>query len=1377
MEARSLLAGLGLARIAVLALMTALEVVVFFTFWDLSLYFDDQSSSDAKNVALGQLLVITCCVLCGSLYTLTGFIIATAVRVTNWRPTMKRVCLGEQYAVLSLTTITFVLNVALAVLVLGEGDPHSPMAASRSQRPQCAGVKDIVIGQSVGTSQTELGAARGLRAAIDEANSLTKLTFVLKQYNHSSDDDIVRNARRLVEEDCVFLIAASTGTSYLEARVVDYFRNYSVPLVGTLSASMALRNVSLLLADYDIRGVMGPSFTVHLPFVANIRASGIDEIDTVMSMLSHDWDLLSCVGLVTHDTQFDKWTTDYVNKSLRALTGHPWGLRSFVQLPMTTGHIDSAQVDSKLLQLFANGQVKALVVATLPNATADFVTELALWGHTDLLVFFAAWVTPEDLEEKLTAPTKALLHSNRIKLLFTQNMPSPTPDKPWMATPLQRRFGASVVPPAQRSHMALEGYLTGWFIYEVAQQAIARTGLPLTPLAFLRTLFVDVRTFNVLGMTLGPYGDGGFSGGPDMQSSGDACNQGVHEVFMTSWDPQTGVQTPLQGATLKFAGCRAPDWSANGQMTVVGSFDDISNGMNPGELSGLLGAVNLYNSQGASTMVLRSKLGNISDAANDLAASKVTAMVASELRDPTYVKVFKSVATFAPIPGYFILTRPFNRRVINLFPSAYDEMAAAVQWFQSKNVKRLAFILSKESEYDAFLILGGSFYMDSVSMSRRPRLLNSRVRLQHGELRPNMTWVNMTGMDMTSIISVTPPLPIFASTSALRIEFSTWVSSSNAAGDPSVFAGFIAGRFLSQVVDVARGSDPSKNITADDLLDAVYSRSVFVVDGLQFGPFTDKCSDTTRDCCNQGSNTVYILQGGPALSVTPFVVGNCGRWYLPAESKKPDKDDTSLVLGLSIGLGGGGLICITAVILLAIWRASRTLEYLNIQRGEIEIGQCLGQGHLGAMYMADWHGTTVAVRMIDKKATSKEDQKVVKEEVLLLHKLHHPNLLMLMGYCETRSDILVVTEYMEGGTLAAYLRKEKRYASVYSLVAMAFMDSKGTVKVSDLWFSSKRGALSSSGSGRSLKRAAWLPPEVIASTFLTQATDVYAFGVVLWELIAPPEMVLSSSASATASESQHSSVPASPAAAAAVPPSPSPGLMNLGDIASVVEMHNAQMGPPEVPPNASPEVADLMRSDRFDKKKFVTKAMTKGIRDSGSNDKFKKLQEQIKQSHWGEFKIVNRKVQTFLTFKDREHCHKDKLCFVCQSPNHNKEDCPNIQESDMIEFLHKKGYKVNYTSITVDHITSPTVMHDQAKDDTDNPFRDVLMFDNNVNAQLDSGADRMMINIKYVKKLQWGDHHFICKFENLLIFEYNHAWNKLVKEQERANCLQSTSAL
>eukprot|EP00727_Mastigamoeba_balamuthi_P014709 m51a1_g9864 hypothetical protein (161) ;mRNA; f:32636-36683 len=102
--------------------------------------------------------------------------------------------------------------------------------------------------------------------------------------------------------------------------------------------------------------------------------------------------------------------------------------------------------------------------------------------------------------------------------------------------------------------------------------------------------------------------------------------------------------------------------------------------------------------------------------------------------------------------------------------------------------------------------------------------------------------------------------------------------------------------------------------------------------------------------------------------------------------------------------------------------------------------------------------------------------------------------------------------------------------------------------------------------------------------------------------------------------------------------------------------------------------------DRFDKKKFVMKATTKGIRESGSNDRFKKLQEQIKQSCWGEFGW---------------------------SPNHNKEDCPNV-----------KGKAPMASSTTLS--SAPACQ--------------------NIDAQLDSRADRMMINIKYVKKLQWDNH-------------------------------------
>eukprot|EP00727_Mastigamoeba_balamuthi_P013627 m51a1_g8888 putative serine threonine protein kinase (1110) ;mRNA; r:668703-673064 len=962
----------------------------------------------------------------------------------------------------------------------------------------------------------EQSAALGLKAAIDEVSVLTSLSLELVQLNHTTE---------------------------------------------------ALRSVEFLMANFPYQGFSGTVRIAKLPFVVNVRASDVDELNAVLSALSHDWEALSMTGMVTHDMWFDNEIQGYVNESLTALTGR-MGLVSSVFVP---------------------AEVRALIVATTPETTVDIVERLAHSGRRDLVIFIVAWTSPEDLEVGLSSEAKSLLHSHNIPLYFTQNMPFPQPDNLAQAVPLLRRFRASAA--RDKSHMALEGYLTGWFIYDVAQKAIARNGLPLTRWAFLNTVFVDVRTFDVLGVTLGPYGDGGISGGSNTQNIADECNQGVHEMFMTQYNPGNDTQTPIPQATLRFAGCTVPQWSDAGLVTVVGSFDDVAvDGDEASARAGLLGAINDHNSRGPSSVLLRSRHGTIGEATADLEASKVIAVAVPEIADPAIVLSVDNVATIAPLPAYFTLTRPFQKMVINLFPTAYDEMMAAFLWFHDRGVKKFCAIKNEQTVfaaqcaqglsvishnpdlnhgvayeiedadaadaiqrtgglYEAYLILGGILDESRMCNSGALLLLSSQVgsvrgsspcnataevpEAQQGARADSQHASNTTAWTGVHRISVYPPLSSFATTSKLRTDYSTWVSAESDARGLS-FMGFIVGKFLSQAIDLAKGDEPNKNLTAQDLVDAIYHRSVFMIGSLQFGPFRD--TGSPRERCNQGTNTVYILQedsegAGESLPAS-YTVGDCGRWYIPQDTESADrspKRNRALLLGPTISIGGGAIL------------------------GEIELGQCIGKGNLGAIYVANWHGTTVAVRVIDKKATPREDQRLVKEEVLLLHKHHHPNLLMLMGFCETRSDILVVTEYMEGGTLADYLVKEKRFASVYSLVAMAFgiaylhsckppivhgsicsqnllMDGKGTVKVSDFWFSNKRGGFSSGRRG-TMKKAAWQPPEVIAGTFLTPATDVYAFGIVLWELIAPIDMTQSL---ASSSDSQLSSAHATPSA----PPSP-----------------------------------------------------------------------------------------------------------------------------------------------------------------------------------------------------------------------------------------------
>eukprot|EP00727_Mastigamoeba_balamuthi_P013598 m51a1_g8861 hypothetical protein (2311) ;mRNA; r:557910-567410 len=1096
---------------------------------------------------------------------------------------------------------------AVAALLLACACARAAAAVS----PACAGVTDIVIGQSVGFSQIEKGAADGLAAAIREAAQLTHLPLRYRPYNHTKEarphrqaqprtgppEELMANLARLVEQDCAFAIASTTGTSATEPDLLGYLGRLGVPFVGTLSASRSLRNVTTNTALFDRRGVSGVR-QVRLPFVVNVRASGVDELDAVLTAMARDWTTLPLVGLLSHSMHYDTWVREYVEDAIGSLTRGAASLN--VSATLGTEEQTDAQLQKALADLFPPQRrgIRALIVCTTPNTTAQFVTALAGSGRAQgLALYFVSWVSPEDLDTRLSTATRAQLASSGAQMYFTQNMPFPRPERLWQAPALLQRFSRAGT---RGSHAALEGYLTGWFIYEAAQKAVALNGLPLTRGDFLSAVFADVRAFNVLGVTLGPYGNGGLSGGASVQGSSDECNQGVHEVFLTRFNPLNGSLAQLPGLSVRFAGCSSPVWSQGGAVTLVGSFDDAFDGDDSAGRSGLLGAVNAHNSQGSDALLLRSMAGNTSAAAGELEASGVVAVAGAELSHWTAARAFAKAALISPMPGFLQLRRPFDKRIVNLFPSAYDEMVAAFEFLHTKNVTRIAVLYNDRSEYtqqcrtsvehfadtsgfvlattdedattfvrqharehDAFVVVGGAFDSGQVSGVGALRLFGSQVAV-----KPDTGGQSSLARLVSYSLSVSPPLVSFASTSALRTEFATWVSD---ATDEAAFQGFFVGKFLSQVVDEAKAGDITKVLTADTVLDAVYSRGVFTVGGVQLGPFKDRCSRKS-ECCGQGSDTVYVLKGNVVKTLEgEFIVGDCGTWYFN-EEEAHGGDDTSLVLGLAIGLGGAGLICI-AILILVIWRTRRSVEFFNIRKSELELGQRLGQGRCGAMYMADWHGTTVAVRVIDKKATPKEDQRLIKEEVLLLHKLHHPNLLMLMGYCETGNDILVVTEYMEGGTLADYIRKEKRYASVYSLVAMAFMDAKGTVKVTDFWYSSKRGALSSSGSGKSLKRAAWQPPEVIAGTFLTPATDVYAFGIVLWELVAPPDMTSSSSsASGTACQNPVSLSPSSSA-----PPSPgmSPGMASFS-MGSGMEMHQMQMGPPEIPHNASPEVADLL---------------------------------------------------------------------------------------------------------------------------------------------------------------------------------------------------------
>uniref|UniRef100_A0A6B2L246 Protein kinase domain-containing protein n=1 Tax=Arcella intermedia TaxID=1963864 RepID=A0A6B2L246_9EUKA len=81
----------------------------------------------------------------------------------------------------------------------------------------------------------------------------------------------------------------------------------------------------------------------------------------------------------------------------------------------------------------------------------------------------------------------------------------------------------------------------------------------------------------------------------------------------------------------------------------------------------------------------------------------------------------------------------------------------------------------------------------------------------------------------------------------------------------------------------------------------------------------------------------------------------------------------------------------------------------------------LGEGSFGAVYLAEYHNCLVAVKFLKYELTEKGVNKVL-EELKVMKKLKHPNIVMLMGATvDSRFQILLLTEYAKRGDLKGCL--------------------------------------------------------------------------------------------------------------------------------------------------------------------------------------------------------------------------------------------------------------------------------------------------------------------------------------------------------------------
>ncbi|KAH0616211.1 hypothetical protein JD844_027167, partial [Phrynosoma platyrhinos] len=191
--------------------------------------------------------------------------------------------------------------------------------------------------------------------------------------------------------------------------------------------------------------------------------------------------------------------------------------------------------------------------------------------------------------------------------------------------------------------------------------------------------------------------------------------------------------------------------------------------------------------------------------------------------------------------------------------------------------------------------------------------------------------------------------------------------------------------------------------------------------------------------------------------------------------------------------------------------AGFSYEKWEINPAELTFMRELGCGLFGVVRLGKWRAQyKVAIKAIREGAMYEED---FIEEAKVMMKLTHPKLVQLYGVCTQQRPIYIVTEFMEHGCLLNYLRQRRGHFSKDNLLTMCqdaarncLVNESGVVKVSD--FGMTRYVLddqytSSSGAKFPVK---WCPPEVFNYSRFSSKSDVWSFGVLMWEVFTEGKM-------------------------------------------------------------------------------------------------------------------------------------------------------------------------------------------------------------------------------------------------------------------------------
>lgn len=206
-----------------------------------------------------------------------------------------------------------------------------------------------------------------------------------------------------------------------------------------------------------------------------------------------------------------------------------------------------------------------------------------------------------------------------------------------------------------------------------------------------------------------------------------------------------------------------------------------------------------------------------------------------------------------------------------------------------------------------------------------------------------------------------------------------------------------------------------------------------------------------------------------------------------------------------------------------------SIEDWEIPADEILVGPRVGSGSFGTVYKAHWHGP-VAVKTLNVKIPTIAQLQAFKNEVAVLRKTRHVNILLFMG-CVSKPQLAIVTQWCEGSSLYKHLHVFETKFELFTLMEIGRQTAQGmdylhakniihrdlksnniflhddlTVKIGDFGLATAKTRWSGSQQfHQPTGSILWMAPEVIRmkeDNPYSFQSDVYAFGVVLFEMLA-----------------------------------------------------------------------------------------------------------------------------------------------------------------------------------------------------------------------------------------------------------------------------------